>query len=170
MKTVELKWIEDDNHTVAKEACDTLQGLIDCGALPDLVVKCEDGVLFITGEKENLDKAVMKIQKDYANYGQIMIKEATPVIKPTNKNINEDSLDDFDDSEIRARLSAQSNKVKEFVKKQRMDVYRYVEKIWSNYCIKNNIKREYNDISYSTEFGQVTEPGSTLPVYINIRI
>jgi hypothetical protein len=76
MKTVELKWIEDDNHTVAKDACDTLQGLVDSGAFPDLGVKCEDDTLYITGEKEVLDRAVMKIQKAFAKYGQIMMKEA----------------------------------------------------------------------------------------------
>lgn len=53
MKTVELKWIEDDNHTVAKDACDTLQGLVDGGAFPDLGVKCEDDTLYIIGEKKS---------------------------------------------------------------------------------------------------------------------
>lgn len=76
MKTIELKWIEDDNHTVAKNACGGLQELIDTGVFPDLTTKCEDDTLYITGEKGDLDKAVMKIQKTYAKYGQIMIKEA----------------------------------------------------------------------------------------------
>ena len=76
MKTIELKWIEDDNHTVAKNACGGLQDLIDSGVFPDLTAKCEDDTLYITGDKGDLDKAVMKIQKAYAKYGQIMIKEA----------------------------------------------------------------------------------------------
>ena len=76
MKTIELKWIEDDNHKIAKNACGGLQELIDTGVFPDLTTKCEDDTLYITGEKGDLDKAVMKIQKTYAKYGQIMIKEA----------------------------------------------------------------------------------------------
>jgi len=92
MKTIELKWIEDDNHTVAKDACDTLQGLIDGGAFPDLVVKCEDDTLYITGEKEVLDRAVMKIQKAFAKYGQIMIKEAK------NGTTEELRIESFDDN------------------------------------------------------------------------
>lgn len=76
MKTIELKWIEDDNHVVAEDAYNGLKELIDTGIFPDLTAKCEDDTLYITGEKEDLDKAVMKIQKAYAKYGQIMIKEA----------------------------------------------------------------------------------------------
>src|SRR5574344_1217682 len=76
MKTIELKWIEDYNHVVAEDAYNGLKESIDTGVFPDLTVKCEDDTLYITGEKEDLDKAVMKIQKDYAKYGQIMIKEA----------------------------------------------------------------------------------------------
>ena len=76
MKTIELKWIEDVNHVVAEDAYNGLKELIDTGVFPDLEVKCENDTLYITGEKEDLDKAVMKIQKDYAKYGQIMIKEA----------------------------------------------------------------------------------------------
>ena len=76
MKTIELKWIEDDNHVVAEDAYNGLKELIDTGVFPDLTVKCEDDTLYITSEKEDLDKAVMKIQKAYAKYGQIMIKEA----------------------------------------------------------------------------------------------
>ena len=76
MKTIELKWIEDDNHVVAEDAYNGLKELIDTGVFPDLTVKCEDDTLYITGKKEDLDKAVMKIQKAYAKYGQIMIKEA----------------------------------------------------------------------------------------------
>src|SRR5574344_820597 len=75
MKTIELKWIEDYNHVVAEDAYNGLKESIDTGVFPDLTVKCEDDTLYITGEKEDLDKAVMKIQKDYAKYGQIMIKE-----------------------------------------------------------------------------------------------
>ena len=76
MKTIELKWIEDDNHVVAEDAYTGLKELIDTGVFPNLEAKCEDDTLYITGEKEDLDKAVMKIQKAYAKYGQIMIKEA----------------------------------------------------------------------------------------------
>ena len=76
MKTIELKWIEDDNHVVAEDAYNGLKELIDTGVFPDLTAKCEDDTLYITGEKEDLDKAVLKIQKAYAKYGQIMIKEA----------------------------------------------------------------------------------------------
>ena len=76
MKTIELKWIEDDNHVVAEDAYNGLKDLIASGVFPDLKTKCEDDTLYITGEKEDLDKAVMKIQKAYAKYGQIMIKEA----------------------------------------------------------------------------------------------
>ncbi len=76
MKTIELKWIEDDNHVAAEYAYNGLKELIDTGVFPDLTTKCEDDTLYITGEKEDLDKAVMKIQKDYAKYGQIMIKES----------------------------------------------------------------------------------------------
>ena len=76
MKTIELKWIEDDNHVVAEDAYNGLKDLIASGVFPDLTAKCEDDTLYITGEKEDLDKAVMKIQKAYAKYGQIMIKEA----------------------------------------------------------------------------------------------
>lgn len=76
MKTIELKWIEDDNHIVAEDAYNGLKELIETGVFPNLTVKCEDDTLYITGEKEDLDKAVMKIQKAYAKYGQIMIKEA----------------------------------------------------------------------------------------------
>lgn len=75
MKTIELKWIEDDNHVVAEDAFTGLKELIETGVFPNLKVKCEDDTLFITGEKEDLDKAVAKIQKDYLKYGQIAIKE-----------------------------------------------------------------------------------------------
>ena len=76
MKTIELKWIEDDNHIVAEDAYNGLKELIETGVFPNLTVKCEDDTLYITGEQDDLDKAVMKIQKAYAKYGQIMIKEA----------------------------------------------------------------------------------------------
>lgn len=76
MKTIELKWIEDDNNVVAKQANTGLQDLIDTGVFKTLTTECKDDTLYITGEKDELDKAVMKIQKAYADYGQIMIKEA----------------------------------------------------------------------------------------------
>ena len=76
MMTIELKWIEDDNHIVAEDAYNGLKELIETGVFPNLTVKCENDILYITGEKEDLDKAVLKIQKAYAKYGQIMIKES----------------------------------------------------------------------------------------------
>lgn len=76
MKTIELKWIEDDNNVVAKQANTGLQDLIDTGVFKTLTSECKDDTLYITGEKDELDKAVMKLQKAYAKYGQIMIKEA----------------------------------------------------------------------------------------------
>lgn len=76
MKTIELKWIEDDNHVVAEDAYTGMKELIETGVFPNLKVECKDDTLYITGEQEDLDKAVMKIQKDYVKYGQIMIKES----------------------------------------------------------------------------------------------
>jgi hypothetical protein len=119
MKTVELKWIEDDNHTVAKDACDTLQGLIDGGAFPDLVVKCEDDTLYITGEKEVLDRAVMKIQKAFAKYGQIMMKEAK------NGTTEELRIESFDDNvqDIFNHTLAEYETFKENTKEERPNTY-----------------------------------------------
>lgn len=76
MKTIELKWIEDVNHNVAEDAYTGLKELIATGVFPNIEVECKDDTLYITGEKEVLDKVVMKIQKAYVKYGQIMIKEA----------------------------------------------------------------------------------------------
>jgi hypothetical protein len=76
MKTIELKWIEDDNHIVAEDAYNGLKELIETGVFPNLTVKCEDDTLYITGEQDDLDKAVLKIQRAYSKYGQIMMKEA----------------------------------------------------------------------------------------------
>lgn len=119
MKTVELKWIEDDNHTVAKDACDTLQGLIDGGAFPDLGVKCEDDTLYITGEKEVLDRAVMKIQKAFAKYGQIMMKEAK------NGTTEELRIESFDDNvqDIFNHTLAEYESFKENTKEERPNTY-----------------------------------------------
>lgn len=119
MKTVELKWIEDDNHTVAKDACDTLQGLIDGGAFPDLGVKCEDDTLYITGEKEVLDRAVMKIQKEFAKYGQIMMKEAK------NGTTEELRIESFDDNvqDIFNHTLAEYETFKENTKEERPNTY-----------------------------------------------
>ena len=71
-----MKWIEDDNKVVAKQANEGLKDLIDTGVFKTLSSECKDDVLYITGEQDELDKAVMKIQKAYAEYGQIMMKEA----------------------------------------------------------------------------------------------
>ena len=119
MKTVELKWIEDDNHTVAKEACDTLQGLIDGGAFADLGVKCDDDTLYITGEKEVLDRAVMKIQKAFAKYGQIMMKEAK------NGTSEELRIESFDDNvqDIFNHTLAEYETFKENTKNERPNTY-----------------------------------------------
>lgn len=119
MKTVELKWIEDDNHTVAKEACDTLQGLIDGGAFADLGVKCDDDTLYITGEKEVLDRAVMKIQKEFAKYGQIMMKEAK------NGTTEELRIESFDDNvqDIFNHTLAEYESFKENTKNERPNTY-----------------------------------------------
>lgn len=119
MKTVELKWIEDDNHTVAKEACDTLQGLIDGGAFADLGVKCDDDTLYITGEKEVLDRAVMKIQKQFAKYGQIMMKEAK------NGTSEELRIESFDDNvqDIFNHTLAEYETFKENTKNERPNTY-----------------------------------------------
>lgn len=119
MKTVELKWIEDDNHTVAKDACDTLQGLVDGGAFPDLGVKCEDDTLYITGEKEVLDRAVMKIQKAFAKYGQIMMKEAK------NGTTEELRIESFDDNvqDIFNHTLAEYETFKENTKEERPNTY-----------------------------------------------
>lgn len=248
MKTIELKWIEDEDQKVAQDAFVGLQELIDDGVFPTLKVKEEDGYLYLTDEKDVLDKVVMKLQKDYAQYGQIMIKEnkkdaeATRVesyddnlqdifnhtvkefedvkknvksenyitnlgkyemrfkklkeaakgkdksliqnyideistltegaevkkIKPFKK-INEDSLDDFDDREINARIAAQSEKVKKFVEEQQNLIYNYVKKKWISLCEKYKIDRDtYYEVTYSTEFGNGREPGSTFFMYIKI--
>lgn len=248
MKTIELKWIEDEDQKVAQDAFVGLQELIDDGVFPTLKVKEEDGYLYLTGEKDVLDKVVMKLQKDYANYGQIMIKEnkkdaeavrvesyddnlqdifnhtvkefedvkknvksenyitnlgkyemrfkklkeaakgkdksliqnyideiatltegaEVKKIKPFKK-INEDSLDDFDDSEINARIAAQSEKVKKFVEEQQNLIYNYVKKKWIALCEKYKIDRDtYYEVTYSTEFGLGKEPGSTFLMYIKI--
>ena len=248
MKTIELKWIEDEDQKVAQDAFVGLQELIDDGVFPTLKVKEEDGYLYLTDEKDVLDKVVMKLQKDYAQYGQIMIKEnkkdaeATRVesyddnlqdifnhtvkefedvkknvksenyitnlgkyemrfkklkeaakgkdksliqnyideistltegaevkkIKPFKK-INEDSLDDFDDREINARIAAQSEKVKNFVEEQQNLIYNYVKKKWISLCEKYKIDRDtYYEVTYSTEFGNGREPGSTFFMYIKI--
>lgn len=92
MKTIELKWIEDDDHVVAEDAYTGLKELIDTGVFPNLEVKCVDDTLYITGDKSDLDKAVMKIQKAYAKYGQIMIKEA-------KNGVNQElSIESFDEN------------------------------------------------------------------------
>ena len=44
MKTIELKWIEDEDQKVAQDAFVGLQELIDDGVFPTLKVKEEDKV------------------------------------------------------------------------------------------------------------------------------
>lgn len=92
MKTIELKWIEDDNHIVAEDAYNGLKELIETGVFPNLTVNCEDDTLYITGEQDDLDKAVLKIQRAYSKYGQIMMKEAK------NGTTEELRIESFDDN------------------------------------------------------------------------
>ena len=119
MKTVELKWIEDDNHIVAEDAYNGLKELIETGVFPNLTVKCENDTLYITGEKEDLDKAVLKIQKAYAKYGQIMIKEAK------NGTTEELRIESFDDNvqDIFNHTLAEYETFKENTKEARPNTY-----------------------------------------------
>lgn len=119
MKTIELKWIEDDNHIVAEDAYNGLKELIETGVFPNLTVKCENDTLYITGEKEDLDKAVMKIQKAYAKYGQIMIKEAK------NGTTEELRIESFDDNvqDIFNHTLAEYETFKENTKEARPNTY-----------------------------------------------
>ena len=119
MKTIELKWIEDDNHIVAEDAYNGLKELIETGIFPNLTVKCEDDTLYITGEQEDLDKAVLKIQKAYAKYGQIMIKEAK------NGTIEELRIESFDDNvqDIFNHTLAEYETFKENTKEERPNTY-----------------------------------------------
>ena len=119
MKTIELKWIEDDNHIVAEDAYNGLKELIETGVFPNLTVKCENDTLYITGEKEDLDKVVMKIQKAYAKYGQIMIKEAK------NGTTEELRIESFDDNvqDIFNHTLAEYETFKENTKKERPNTY-----------------------------------------------
>lgn len=119
MKTIELKWIEDDNHIVAEDAYNGLKELIETGVFPNLTVKCENDTLYITGEKEDLDKAVLKIQKAYAKYGQIMIKEAK------NGTTEELRIESFDDNvqDIFNHTLAEYETFKENTKEARPNTY-----------------------------------------------
>ena len=119
MKTVELKWIEDDNHIVAEDAYNGLKELIETGVFPNLTVKCENDILYITGEKEDLDKAVLKIQKAYAKYGQIMIKEAK------NGTTEELRIESFDDNvqDIFNHTLTEYETFKENTKEERPNTY-----------------------------------------------
>lgn len=119
MKTIELKWIEDDNHIVAEDVYNGLKELIETGVFPNLTVKCENDTLYITGEKEDLDKAVLKIQKAYAKYGQIMIKEAK------NGTTEELRIESFDDNvqDIFNHTLAEYETFKENTKEERPNTY-----------------------------------------------
>ena len=119
MKTIELKWIEDDNHIVAEDAYNGLKELIETGVFPNLTVKCENDTLYITGEKEDLDKAVLKIQKAYAKYGQIMIKEAK------NGTTEELRIESFDDNvqDIFNHTLTEYETFKENTKEERPNTY-----------------------------------------------
>lgn len=119
MKTIELKWIEDDNHIVAEDAYNGLKELIETGVFPNLTVKCEDDTLYITGEQEDLDKAVLKIQKAYAKYGQIMMKEAK------NGTTEELRIESFDDNvqDIFNHTLAEYETFKENTKEERPNTY-----------------------------------------------
>lgn len=247
MKTIELKWIEDEDQKVAQDAFVGLQELIDDGVFPTLKVKEEDGYLYLTGEKDVLDKVVMKLQKDYAQYGQIMIKEnkkdaegvrvesyddnlqdifnhtvkefedvkknvksenyitnlgkyemrfkklkeaakgkdksliqnyideiATLTegaeikkIKPFKK-INEDSLDDFDDTDIKKSINAQSDEVKQFVQRQRSNLWSYANVKMDALCRKCGCKREYEDLCFNDWGTSGRKPGARLAVQIKL--
>lgn len=119
MKTIELKWIEDDNHIVAEDAYNGLKELIETGVFPNLTVKCEDDTLYITGEQEDLDKAVLKIQRAYAKYGQIMMKEAK------NGTTEELRIESFDDNvqDIFNHTLAEYETFKENTKEERPNTY-----------------------------------------------
>ena len=119
MKTIELKWIEDDNHIVAEDAYNGLKELIETGVFPNLTVKCENDILYITGEKEDLDKAVLKIQKAYAKYGQIMIKESK------NDTTEELRIESFDDNvqDIFNHTLTEYETFKENTKEERPNTY-----------------------------------------------
>ena len=247
MKTIELKWIEDEDQKVAQDAFVGLQELIDDGVFPTLKVKEEDGYLYLTGEKDVLDKVVMKLQKDYAKYGQIMIKEnkkdaeavrvesyddnlqdifnhtvkefedvkknvksenyitnlgkyemrfkklkeaakgkdksliqnyideistltegaEVKKIKPFKK-INEDSLDDFDDTDIKKSIAAQSDKVKQFVQRQRSNLWSYANVKMDALCRKCGCKREYEDLCFNDLGISGRKPGARLAVQIKL--
>lgn len=119
MKTIELKWIEDDNHIVAEDAYNGLKELIETGVFPNLTVKCEDDTLYITGEQEDLDKAILKIQRAYAKYGQIMMKEAK------NGTTEELRIESFDDNvqDIFNHTLAEYESFKENTKNERPNTY-----------------------------------------------
>ena len=119
MKTIELKWIEDDNHIVAEDAYNGLKELIETGVFPNLTVKCENDTLYITGEKEYLDKAVLKIQRAYAKYGQIMMKEAK------NGTTEELRIESFDENvqDIFNHTLAEYETFKENTKEERPNTY-----------------------------------------------
>lgn len=139
MKTVELKWIEDENQVVAEDAYTGMKELIDTGVFPGLKVKCEYGVLFITGENDEVGKAILKIQKDYAKYGQIMIKEnKTSVIgEPVSESKNkEEEEKDF--------VQKVKPVKKKNIKNEELDVFKIQEAI--DLCTANGIKVTYNDL------------------------
>lgn len=252
MKTIELKWIEDDNHVVAEDAYTGLKELIETGVFPNLTVECKDDTLYITGEQEDLDKAVAKLQKSYIKYGQIAIREnhkkpegiriesydanvqdifdhtlkdfeefkestkhdrptnyitklgqfqvkfnkfkevaakddkkiidgflaeietleenadALSRIKPIKKKLNEDSLDDFDDTDIRKSINAQSDEIKQFVQTQRNNLWSYVNVKMDALCRKCGCERKYKDIYVNNWSTSGRKPGATLSVQIRI--
>lgn len=146
MKTVELKWIEDDNHVVAEDAFTGMKELIETGVFHDLTVKCENDVLYITGEKEDVEKAVTKIQKDYAKYGQIMIKEnkTTIIGEPVSeaKNEKEQKTTVEENQEFVQKVKPVTKKKVE--KTEELDAFKIQEAI--DLCTANGIKVTYNDL------------------------
>lgn len=94
MKTIELKWIEDDGGAIVRQAHERLLDLIDTGVFSTLTCDCEDGVMNLTGDAEELDKAVMKLVHDFADYGQITIKES----KGSGLRVESSEGDDLDKS------------------------------------------------------------------------
>jgi hypothetical protein len=88
-------------------------------------------------------------------------------IKPFKK-INEDSLDDFDDTDIRRSIAAQSDKVKQFVQRQRNNLWSYVNVKMDALCRKCDCKREYEDLLFNDwgTFGR--KPGARLAIIIKL--
>lgn len=90
MKTVELIWIENKDDDVANKALTTISDLVDCGVFPDVNGQIKDGKLVVDGPEEQVDKLVLKLQKDFKEFGNIAIKENKQTIIPSfNENVQD---------------------------------------------------------------------------------